>query len=72
MKRKYFGHIYLKKAYRGPKSINLVVEKTEGIMLAKCILAAALEKEKFDIAIYDSRKSKSNRIEATVTSASKN
>jgi hypothetical protein len=67
-KRNYFGNLYLKKCYRGEKSINLVVEKEEGLKLAKAILAAALEKKKFDIAIYDYRKSKDDRVYATITS----
>jgi len=69
-KRKYYGSLYIDKCYRGNKSINLVLEKSEAIKLAKNILGAVLEKKKLDIAVYDSRKSKANKIYATVTSAS--
>ena len=70
MVRKYYGSPYANKCYRGNKSINLVLEKMEAIKLAKSLLAAALEKKKLDVAVYDFRKSKSNKIYTTVTSAS--
>jgi len=67
--RKYFGNFYTQKCYRGNKSINLVIGREDGLKLAKAIIAAALERNQFDIAIFDYRKSKENKIYATVTSA---
>ena len=68
-KRKYFGTVLLDKAYRGEKSINLEINKEEGVKLAKNILSAIMSGSKFDLAIHDSKKRKDNKISMTVTQA---
>lgn len=69
MGRKYFGTVLLEKVYRGNKSVNLVVNKSEGIKLVKAILSLIeSDKNKFDLAIYDYRRTREGKIRMTVTS----
>jgi len=68
MARKYFGSVLLNKAYRGEKSLNLVISKFEGLRLAKAILSAIENSSKFDLAVYDYRTTKDGKIQMTVTS----
>ena len=72
MKRKYFGTIHLKKAYVGDKSVNLVVEPEESIKLAKLILEAGETNKEFDLAVYWTKKRKTDKkISMTITQGEK-
>jgi len=67
-KRKYFGTVYLKKAYVGEKSVNQVIEPKEAIRLAKFLLEAAESGKKFDLATYWKKQRKSDkRFNMTIT-----
>jgi len=67
-KRKYFGTVYLTKAYVGEKSVSLVIEPKEAIKLARLTLQAAETGKTFDLATYWTKKRKSdNKIHMTIT-----
>ena len=66
-KRKYFGTVLLNKVYRGKKSINLVIDKNQGIKFAKGILSATEQGKTFDLAVHDYRKRKDGKINMTIT-----
>ena len=57
----------MNKAYRGPKSINLVISKKEGIMLARAILQSVENGDVFDLAVHDYQKRKDGKVKMTVT-----
>lgn len=66
-KRKYFGTVYLKKAYVGEKSVNQVVEPKEAIKLARLILQVAETGKPFDMATYWTKKRKDGKVNMTIT-----
>lgn len=68
MKRKYFGMIRLKKAYVGEKSVNLLIEPKEALRLATLILVATETGKNFDLAVYFTKKRKTDsKINMTIT-----
>lgn len=69
--RRYYGSVRLDKVYRGAKSINLVINRMEGLRLVRSILAAVEKHGKFDLATYDTRKGKDGKIQMTVTALEK-
>ncbi len=57
MSRVYSGRFGVKEAYRGKKSINLRVEKSQAFLLGIALMNALLKGgETLDIAIYDFRR----------------
>ena len=70
-KRKYFGTVYLKKAYVGEKSVSLVIEPKESVKLARLILEAAETGKTFDLATYWTKKRKDGKINMTITQREK-
>ena len=67
-KRKYFGTVYLKKAYVGEKSVSLVIEPKEARKLARLLLQVSETEKEFDLATYWTKKRKKDeRVNMTIT-----